>query len=517
MSSLSGVAPTAETIKSDRTLVRRAVLLAGVLASLQIADPVVTSLALPKAGQSLNMTASTLALAASISTLCLAATVMLMGALADRIGRRRLMSIATIGFIAGDLIVVLSPQTAVFMLGRAIAGICVGGVLATAYAYVRTVSPPGKLGANLGLFGATQASLAIPICVIAAGLASINWRLAFLCTPVVAAICLALEAKLFPLVVPHLLKKQLYGLSIAGLGIAAGLYGISQSGTNILSPSVAAPILIGLGLVAVAVILGFKSARPAYPIRIFRSPVFVAAAVSGALWNLSLSVAQFQSSNLWQYAHELEPFTVSILQLPFTLAFVGGAFLVGRLLTNGKKPRDIIAVGLLVVAVGFVLMSLTGASPVAIAFVVALMVAGFGAGATNIAQSQILITEAPDEFVGSVAASRTTFGQIGYTLGLAGGSVVTTLMTLRAIGTPDARQQLDQFLAADKQEIANNPALGDLVEQIAPLYTDAFRTGMWMWAAFIVVGAIICYALMSMRPHPLASAQTEAVEGTSAT
>lgn len=100
-------------------------------------------------------------------------------------------------------------------------------------------------------------------------------------------------------------------------------------------------------------------------------------------WNLSLSVTQLQSSNLWQYAHELEPLTVSILQLPFTLAFVGGAFLIGRLLTTGTKPREIISVAFLVIATGFALMSLFGASPVAIAFILALMVVGFGAGAGN--------------------------------------------------------------------------------------------------------------------------------------
>lgn len=506
------MAPTADFIRNNPKLVKRAIWLAGILGGLQTADPIIASLALPKAGKGLQMDAATLALAASISTLCLAATVVLMGALADRIGRRRMMSILTVGLIAGDVIVFLAPQTAVFMLGRAIAGICAGGVIATAYAYVRTVSPQEKLGASLGLWGAICVGLALPLTVIASGLASIDWRFAFLCVPIVAAICLPLEFKVFPAMAPTPVKKQLYGVSLAGLGVAAILYGVSQTAKSLFSVSSVGPIVIGLFLIVLAGIVGLKSSRPAFPVRIFRSPVFITAAIAGALWNLSTAVAQLQSSNLWQYVHGLEPFTVSLLQLPVTLALIIGSLVCGRLLVKGMKPRGIIAIGFLGIAVGFVLMSVTGGSPVTIAFNIALVVVGFGAGAASVAQSQILITEATPEFVGSVAASRTTFGQIGYAIGLAGSSAITTILAIQAMGTPDARQQLNTFLTSDKQDVANNPAL----EKIASMYTDGFKSGMFIWAGLLVLGAIVCYLLMRMRPHPLVSTEPQLADGTPA-
>ena len=63
----------------------------GVLASLQLIDPTVANTALVKAGEALTMQGSTLALAASISTLAQAATVLLIGFLGDRFGRRQVL------------------------------------------------------------------------------------------------------------------------------------------------------------------------------------------------------------------------------------------------------------------------------------------------------------------------------------------------------------------------------------------------------------------------------------------
>ena len=69
---------------------RSAVILLGMLGAIQVADPILSSLALVKASDELNFSASTQSLAAGISTLALAATAIPGGMLADRYGRRSL-------------------------------------------------------------------------------------------------------------------------------------------------------------------------------------------------------------------------------------------------------------------------------------------------------------------------------------------------------------------------------------------------------------------------------------------
>ena len=76
---------------SDKSASALAVPFLGVLASLQLIDPTVANTALVKAGAALHMQGATLALAASISTLAQAATVLLMGFLGDRLGRRKVL------------------------------------------------------------------------------------------------------------------------------------------------------------------------------------------------------------------------------------------------------------------------------------------------------------------------------------------------------------------------------------------------------------------------------------------
>jgi predicted MFS family arabinose efflux permease len=124
----------------------------GVLASLQLIDPIVANTALVKASQTLEMHGATLALGASVSTLAQAATVLLMGFLGGRLRRRRVLMAALLLSIAGDGMAMAAPNAGLFLLGRAIAGIAVGGVLVLSFAAVRCVSHPEQLGKALGVW-----------------------------------------------------------------------------------------------------------------------------------------------------------------------------------------------------------------------------------------------------------------------------------------------------------------------------------------------------------------------------
>lgn len=498
--------PTLREVRGDPRRVRRAVWLSGALCGLQVTDPIIASLALPEAGRELDFTAARLALAASIATLCLAATVVLMGTISDRYGRRPVTLWFTIGLAAADLIVSLIPVTPAYMLGRAVAGICGGGLVATSFAFVRTVSPRDRLGANLGVWGALSFAIAIPLSVAGAAAASVSWHWAFLCIPAVALATIPLQRAWLPPVPRHPARPQLWGVSIAGIGVVGILVGVSQAATVLISPRSVAPAAAGVVLLAVAATIGRRSVRPAFPVDIFRSPAFQAAVVSGVLWNLSTGVVQLQSSNLWQYVAGATPLTASLLQLPVCAAVVLSSVIAGRRLSAGASPKVIIPAGLLVSAAGFAAMSVFGGSPLTVAFTVALAVVGLGAGFTAVPQSQILIKEAPPEFLTPVAASRTTFGQVGYALGLAGGSVITTQLTVLMLHTPLVRGDLDEFLASHPTTSEEDPQHAQLIERVSAAYTDGFRAGMWAWAGIFVVGAALAILLLRRRPRPLPGA-----------
>jgi MFS family permease len=122
----------------------------GVLASLQLIGPTVANTALVKAARALEMHGASLSLAATISTLAQAATVLLLGFLGVRLGRRRVLMAALLLSIAGNGLAMAAPHAALFLLGRALAGIAVGGALVLTFAAVRDVSPPGNSARLLG-------------------------------------------------------------------------------------------------------------------------------------------------------------------------------------------------------------------------------------------------------------------------------------------------------------------------------------------------------------------------------
>lgn len=131
------------------------------------------------------MDAGLQAIAASISTLMLAATVITTGLLADRIGRRLLLLLALALSALGDLIVAVAVDPALFLTGRALAGVGLGAVYGASFAYIRAVVPQGKIAAAMGSFAAFNAVSMIVVSFIGGSLASVDWRLAFIVVPVV--------------------------------------------------------------------------------------------------------------------------------------------------------------------------------------------------------------------------------------------------------------------------------------------------------------------------------------------
>ena len=202
----------------------------GVLASLQLIDPTVANTALVKASQALEMHGATLALAASISTLAQAATVLLMGFLGDRLERKRVLMAALLLSIAGDGIALAAPNANLFLLGRALAGIAVGGVLVLSFAAVRCVSRPNQLGKALGVWNLLILAGFIAGSLLGGVLANSSWRLALGLVPLIALLCLPLLPSLLPKMPANPeLRADWRGLVSIGGAMVLFLSGVSHA------------------------------------------------------------------------------------------------------------------------------------------------------------------------------------------------------------------------------------------------------------------------------------------------
>jgi len=392
----------------------------GVLASLQLIDPSVANTALVKAGQALEMQGATLALAATISTLAQAATVLLMGFLGDRLERRQVLMAALLMLIAGDGIAMAAPDAGLFLLGRAVAGIAVGAVLVLSFAAVGVVSRPDQLGKALGVWHLLTITGFIAASLIGGLLANSSWRLALGLVPLVAALCLPLLHVLLPEMAANpKLRADWPGLvSIAG-AMVLFLTGVSHAAKGLSSAQFLVPSLSGVVLFGVHLLIERSRQEPIFPVALYRRSCFTAAIVSGIASNFAWAVVQLQTSNFWQLVQHFSTSQVALAQLPLLVCFAVGAVPAGRLMGSSRRTTQLMAGGIVILVLGLLWFAAIRADSSYGSLVMPMVLVGSGLALIAVPQSALFVQEAPPGSLGPVTAFRTTTGQFGFALGFA--------------------------------------------------------------------------------------------------
>lgn len=512
----TGVAAAGRAAASS--LPRFMVPMLGVTAGIQTLDPMISTVALVPASKTLGFSAATLALASGISTLALVATVIPTGLLADRLGRRRVLMAALAVAALGDVIAALSTDQWMFLIGRAVAGVGLGAVFGAAFAFVAAVGSE-RLGAALGLFGAMVGITTLGGAFLGGVLASVNWRIAFGIVPVLCVITCVLAPRFTPVaprVADH--KPDIPGMVLLAVGTVGILFGISNASASLVAPRTWAPVVIGVAALGVFTVVENRSRFPAFPVGLFRSPVFLAATFAGLAWNGAQSVVVLQLSNLWQYVEHYSTLAVSVGDLPFSILAIGGAVLAGRRLGRGTAPRHVLAVAFGCMVVGFGTLGLIRADSGYVAFLPALVLIGAGTAGASVPQGQLYMSQAPPEHFGPVTSSRLTSGQFGYALGLAGSSVLVSSLTFKGVtsrllaaGVPPSQvgEGLDAITSFVNTGQEPGTAGGRLALSGAKVsYLHAFNTTMLVVAALIVIAGAV--SLVLLRPARTASPATTA-------
>ena len=511
---MSDATPTSSPVKKVSKL---AIPFLGLVAGLQGSMPNISSTALVGASRALHMTGSTQALAASAQTLAIAATVISAGLLADRLGRRHVLMVALVIATIGNLVVALSPASGVYILGMVITGCGLGAVYGCAFAYIKSVSAPGKLAGAMGTFTAAIMVSTVILTFIGGSLTGINWRFAFVLIPIVAAILFVL--------VPVILPKQdritgtntdLLGQLLLAAGVIAFLYSLSQFATSLTSPKTLVPLVAGIVLLAGFFIWESKSEHNFFPVGLFRSPIFLAALAAGLIYNFGTAVAFLQVTNLWQYITGLKTSEVALWQLPMLLAGIASGVVIGRLMVKGLSNRYAIAIGGITTMAGFILLALAHSSKDFVYFLPGLVLGGGGVVIAAVPFGNLILRESPPRYLGPVSSSRTTVGQFFYTLGFSLSTVLIDRMTdggvvkrLAEQGVP-ANQLSTGLDAVNAYASSGTHASTTLGQQAladaATSYGHAFSVTMFVTAGIVFIATAAAFVWLRHgegTPQPL--------------
>ena len=509
---MATTAPEAPLAKAPE-LIALAVPFLGIMAAIQVSSANINSTALVSLTRELGMQGDQVALAASIQTIAIAASVITTGFLADRLGRRKVLLVALLVGAAGAALSGLAPVFTLYLLGQTITGVGLGAVYGASFAYIHAVARPGKLAAALGVFSAMIGLSTLIFTFLGGLLVGIDWRFAFF----VLTIASVVSFFLVPLVLPDQPKLKSGNLDIGGqillaLGIIAFLYGISQLGKSLMAPSTLIPLIAGVLVLAVFFLFESKNKIAFYPVRLFLSPVFIAAMLIGFVHNYGLAVSFLQMTNLWQYVTDVPTEEIAFWQVPLVAAGIVGALIMGRLMSKGMSNRTAGLIGTLFAVTGFILLAMASDQKSFIAFVPGTVIAGAGVVMVTIPFNNLIIRESPPAQFGPVTSSRTTIGKFFYSMGFAVSTILVDRLTIGgvtqkltdagvqpdSIGTVVTSMNLYVKSEDDPTTKLGKEALADSVTS----YSSAFTSVMLLSAALMFGAGLVAFWLLRNYKEP---------------
>ncbi|MFJ8433002.1 MFS transporter [Kitasatospora sp. NPDC094019] len=372
----------------------------------------------------------------------LAGLLVTMGALGDRIGRRRLLMIGATGFIGASLLAAYADSAPQLIAARALLGVAGATVMPSTLALIRNMfHDPKQRQIALGAWGGiltTGATLG----PVAGGLLLDHfwWGSVFLLAlPVMALVLLAAPALL-----PEYRSPRCGGgFDLLGAVLSLGavlplVYGVKTLAVDGWDPVAAAAVPAGL-LLGVAFFRRQRTAAaPLLDLSLFRIRAFSGAITVNTMAMFAMMGFTLFTSQYLQLVKGMSPLTASLWSLVPSVG-VGAAVGLSSALAGKVRPAAMMAGGFLIGAAGFAMMTLVGPdSPLALILTAAGVLAA-GTVGTMTLTAEMVVSAAPVERAGVASATSETAVELGSSLGIA---------LLGAAGAAVYRSRLDGALPA---------------------------------------------------------------------
>src|SRR3954471_1746744 len=387
-------------------------------------DIAVVNTALPRIGADLHAGLSGLQGVVDAYTLALASTVLTAGALADRLGRRRVFAVGLVVFTASSLAAALANSIEVLNTARAVQG--VGGAILFAVSLALLAHAfPGRrerTGA-LAVYGATSgASFAVGPLVGGLLTSGIDWQWVFLINVPIGIYALWVTyAKVEESRDPHPRRIDWPGqvTLTAGLGLLVlGLLRGNEDGWT------SAPIVAELGgavaLLAAFVLIESRVREPMLPLGLFRRRSFTGAQIAAFSISGSMFAVYIYATLYLQGVLGLSAVEAGLTMLPGTFLNFAVAGATAQIMERGVRPGALVSSGLGLVAVGLALMTLAGAESSWTAILPGMLIGMVGVGLFNPAVIAVALDGIPEEQSGLAAGVNDTARQAGIAVGVAG-------------------------------------------------------------------------------------------------
>jgi MFS transporter, DHA2 family, multidrug resistance protein len=403
-------------------------------------DLTVLHLAVPALSAQLKPGSAQLLWIVDIYGFMIAGSLITMGTLGDRIGRRRLLLIGAAAFAVASVLAAFSTSAEMLIVTRAILGIAGATLMPSTMSLIRTMFPDASQRTfAIGLW-ISSFSVGAAIGPLVGGLLLefFWWGSVFLVSLPVMALLLSVGPVLLPEYKdPNAGRLDLLSAALSLVSVLLVIYGVKQIAEHGLGLLPALAIVTGLLTGAAFLGRQRRLADPLIDISLFANRAFSASLATNTIGIFAVFGVYLYIPQYYQLVSGLSPFEAGLWTVPGAIVSIAGSMLAPMLL-RWMRPAVIVSGGLafVVVALGMLTQIGSGSLLVVVTSCVIMMI-GFGAMVTI--TSDIIIAAAPEERAGAASAISETGTELGGALGIA---------VLGSIGTAIYRREVADAVPA---------------------------------------------------------------------
>lgn len=437
-----------------------------------------------------------------------------MGTLGDRIGRRRLLMIGGAAFGVASIIAAFSSSPEMLVAARAALGIAGATLAPSTLALITNMfRDPKQRAAAVGVWMTCFMGGAI-IGPIVGGvmLAAFWWGSVFLLAVPVMVLLLVAGPKLLPEYRnPDAGRLDLVSVALSLPAILPVIYGIKSVARDGWGVGAILAIVVGVVFGVVFVLRQRRLADPLLDLSLFSNNIYRNAFVLSLLGGLTMAGALLLVNLYLQTVEGLTPLKAGLWLVPPALAMIF-TIMVGSGIAQKARPAYVMAVGLLLSAAGYLMLTQVSAAGSLALLIVGFAIANGGVGPATALGYNMVLSAAPPEKAGSASSIMETGGQLGVAAGIAimgsiGTAVYRDEFQVPAGVTGEAAEAAREGITGAMAVAATLP--GDVAGNLMTAAREAFTSGL---QTVVVVAAVIFVGLAALSAVALRGVEPTAAQ-----
>ncbi|WP_019634334.1 MFS transporter [Actinomadura atramentaria] len=466
--------------------------------------------AIPRLSADLGPSATQILWISDAYGFALAALLITMGGVGDRIGHRRLLLIGTAVFAAASAVTAYAGSAELLIAARALLGVAGATLMPSALSLIRRVfTDPKQRTAAVGGFMAVG-GLAVGLGPVLAGalLSHFWWGSVFLINVPVMVFVLVVGLFVLP-DAPGAVTGRLDVASVplSAAGVLGVVYAVKEAATHGLGVRVEAAAAVGVLGVAAFVWRQTRLAEPLVDLSLFRRAAFTGSVTANLFAMFALVAQSLIFSLLFQMVFGWSPLKAGLAGLPGALgAMAGGAALAPPLIAAVGRARTV-AVGMTLSAVAFASFTVVDAGTSYWVLAVLMVLSGVGMGLAMTVTGDTVLASVPRERSGAASAISETATELGGALGLAVLGSVLNYAYRNALDLPAGLSGAQASAARDSlpgavEAAAHLPArtAGALLDAARSAFVAGMHASLVLSACFAVLVGLT--ALVTLRSVP---------------